>query len=216
LTPVSVANRPGLGSLAYRAGTHATFLETMLARLSTIEVEHEGQKFRPLLKLTTRERDDPSIALLDAWAMVGDVLTFYQERIANEGYLRTATERRSVIELARLVGYRLRPGVAASVYLALTIEDSQKVAIEPFEVRAQSVPGPGELPQTFENIEKIEARGRWNKLGPRLTQPQNALTLSASEPEGVTLYLKGISTGLNPNDPVLVKAGQESTLFRVV
>ncbi|MEK6406972.1 MAG: putative baseplate assembly protein [Acidobacteriota bacterium] len=218
LTPVSVANRPGLGSLAYRAGTHATFLETMLARLSTIEVEHEGQKFRPLLKLTTRERDDPSIALLDAWAMVGDVLTFYQERVANEGYLRTATERRTIIELARLVGYRLRPGVAASVYLALTIEDSQKVVIEPFEVRAQSMPGPGELPQTFENIEKIEARGRWNKLGPRLTQPQNALTLSASasEPEGASLYLKGISTGLNPNDPVLVKAGQESTLFRVV
>ena len=45
------------------------------------------------------------IALLDAWATVGDVLTFYQERIANEGYLRTATERRSVLELARLVGY---------------------------------------------------------------------------------------------------------------
>ncbi|MEK6288304.1 MAG: putative baseplate assembly protein [Acidobacteriota bacterium] len=217
LTPVSVANRPGLGSLAYRAGTHATFLETMLARLSTIEVEHEGQKFRPLLKLTTRERDDPSIALLDAWAMVGDVLTFYQERIANEGYLRTATERRTIIELARLVGYRLRPGVAASVYLALTIEDSQKVVIEPFEVRAQSMPGPGELPQAFENIEKIEARGRWNKLGPRMTQPQNALTLSTSKVEGASVYVKGISTGLNTNDPLLVREGpQRPVLFRVV
>lgn len=223
LTPLSVANRPGLGSLAYRVGTHATFFETMVARLTTMCLGSEedcqaGKGLRPLLKLTTRERDDPSIALLDAWAIVGDLLTFYQERIANEGYLRTATERRSVIDLGRLVGYRLRPGVAASVYLALTIEDSQKVVIEPFEVRAQSVPGPGELPQTFENIEKIEARGRWNKLGPRRTQPQNAATLfaSAGEPEGANLYLKGTSTGLNPNDPLLVRAGQTSDLFRVV
>ena len=56
---------------------------------------------RPLAALTTRAPDDPAIALLDAWATVADVLTFYQERIANEGFLRTATERRSVLELAR-------------------------------------------------------------------------------------------------------------------
>ena len=50
------------------------------------------------------------------------MLTFYQERIANEGYLRTATERRSVLELARLVGYQLAARrVAASVYLAYTL-----------------------------------------------------------------------------------------------
>ena len=34
---------------------------------------------------------DFSIALLDAWSMAADVLTFYQERIANEAYLRTAS-----------------------------------------------------------------------------------------------------------------------------
>src|SRR6185503_10204647 len=158
---------------------------------STIEIEHGGQKYRPLLHLTTREPDDPSIALLDAWAMIADVLTFYQERIANEGYLRTATERRSIIELARLVGYRLRPGVAASVWLALTCEDNEKVVIEPYEVRAQSVPGPGELPQSFENIEKFEARGRWNKLVPRITQPQTnaGLAAAARAKRPIALYL---------------------------
>ena len=44
------------------------------------------------------------------------MLTFYQERIANEAYLRTATERVSLLELARLIDYELRPGVAASTY----------------------------------------------------------------------------------------------------
>ena len=46
----------------------------MLAEIST----------RPALRaLTTRDDDDPAIALLDAWSVSLDVLTFYQERIAN-------------------------------------------------------------------------------------------------------------------------------------
>jgi hypothetical protein len=69
---------------------------------------------RPLTDLATRALDDPSMAILDAAAVVADVLTFYQERIANEGFLRTATERRSVLEMARAIGYELNPGVAAT------------------------------------------------------------------------------------------------------
>jgi hypothetical protein len=41
------------------------------------------------------------------------------------GYLCTATERRSVLELARLLGYKLRPGVAATVYLAYTMDEDR-------------------------------------------------------------------------------------------
>ena len=57
LTPEMVANRPGLSALTYRVGTHATFLETMLARLSTMQVEHDGQTYRPLGDLATRDAD---------------------------------------------------------------------------------------------------------------------------------------------------------------
>ena len=112
VTPLPTANRPGLSKLAYRIGTHAGFFETMLARLSS-------RDFPQLSGLTTRDPADPSIALLDAWATVADVLTFYQERIINEGYLPTATERRSILELAKLVGYKLRPGVTSSVFSGL-------------------------------------------------------------------------------------------------
>src|SRR3569833_376813 len=131
VTPVAIDNRPGLSALAYRVGTQAQFFEAMQARLSSIRVDGVGpdgqtvQTFQPLQALTTRDRGDLSIALLDGWATVADVLTFYQERIANEGFLRTATERRSVLELARLIGYALRPGVAATVYVAYTLDDKQ-------------------------------------------------------------------------------------------
>ena len=120
-------NRPGLSALAYRAGTHASFLDVMKARLSSSD-------FPGLKALRTRDGGDPSIALLDSWAVVADILTFYQERIINEGYLPTATERRSLVELARLVGYEPRPGVASSVFLAFTLEKKQD---------ALAVPGKG-------------------------------------------------------------------------
>src|SRR5215212_4296870 len=108
--PPAHENRPSLTTLNYRIGTHATFLRRMLDRLARVEIsDGPNAGARPLSALSTRATDDPAIALLDAWAVAADVLTFYQERIANEGYLRTAIERRSVLELARLVGYTLRP-----------------------------------------------------------------------------------------------------------
>ena len=57
----------------------------MLARLSSAD-------YPALRYLKTRDTDDFSIALLDASSVVLDILTFYQERLANESYLRTATQ----------------------------------------------------------------------------------------------------------------------------
>src|SRR5260370_35460502 len=85
-TPVEIVNQPGLSAIAYRVGTHSQFKQSMLASLSSTQQA-------ALIDLKTRGDDDLSIALLDAWAVVAGILTFYQERIANESYLRTATER---------------------------------------------------------------------------------------------------------------------------
>lgn len=132
-----------------------------------------ARTFQPLALLTTRRQSDPAIALLDAWAVVADVLTFYQERIANEAYLRTARERRSLIELAHLVGYKPRPGVSAGGHVAFTLDDGLSIEI-PAGTACQSVPAPGTTapPQTFETAEAIQARATWNELRPRLSRPQ--------------------------------------------
>lgn len=208
-TPLPLYNRPGLGQLAYRIGTHGAFLESMKARLPGFYLERpdaEGKpvKTYPLAQLTTRDANDPALALLDAWATVADVLTFYQERIANENYLRTATERRSIVELAALVGYKPRPGVAASVYLAYTLEaNSTEEVVIPAGSRAQSMPGPGEMPQPFETSEDLKARAIWNNLKPRLSRPQTQAAINASQ----ALYLQGTSTGLSKNDVLLIDYG---------
>jgi predicted phage baseplate assembly protein len=195
-------NRPGLGTLGYRVGTHGSFLETMLARLSAPD-------FPDLHGLASRSGDDAAIALLDAWATVGDVLTFYQERIANEGYLRTASERRSAVEVGRLVGYELRPGVAASVFLAYTLDKdlkgSDSVATVPKGSRAQSVPGPDELPQPFETSEDLVASSAWNDLKPRLWRPLRLFPSQAPSLEEI--YVDGVATNLKPGDLILLVFG---------
>ena len=181
----------------------------------------------PLCNLKTRDPNDFAIALLDAWATVADVLTFYQERIANEGYLRTATERRSVLELARSIGYELRPGVASTVYLAYTLNEDKSVTPPkptattiPKGSRTQSVPSPGELPQSFETSDELEARSQWNDLQVRLTQPQTEDSIREGKdqtPQTSRVYLKGIATNLRQNDPLLIDfGGGQPELFRVI
>jgi predicted phage baseplate assembly protein len=202
-TPVEFANRPGLSALAYRAGTHARFKASMLAGLSA----------SPALRdLTTRRDGDLTVALLDGWATVLDVLTFYQERIANEGYLRTAVERRSLLELARAIGYELGPGVAATTYLAFTADDSPgspTEAVIAVGTRAQSIPGQDELPQSFETAEEITARARWNALEPRRIETQFVQSPIRK------LLLAGTGLGLEVSDRLLAVQGDEYEVLRV-
>jgi len=213
LTPLSTYNRPGLSEINYRIGSHGSFLETMTARLTgyCLEKKDAVGKVYPLKALTTRDSTDPALAMLDAWATVADVLTFYQERIANEGYLRTATERRSVLEMARLVGYKPRPGVAASVFLAYALEKGfDDEVIIPAGSRVQSLSGPDELPQVFETSEDLKARAQWNTLKPRKSRPQSIASIKSSN----RVYLKGLNTNLNQNDPLLIGEGDaEPILF---
>lgn len=206
-TPVEVTNRPGLSAIAYRVGTWNQFYQSLLARLSTAELS-------PLSQLTSRESTDFAIALLDAWATVADVLTFYQERIANESYLRTAIERVSILHLARLIGYELRPGVAASTVLAFTLEDApgapRQVEI-PAGTKVQSVPKPGEQAQTFETLTSFVARAEWSTLKPRLTRRHPI------QREMDQVLFEGIATGLKPGDGLLlIPDGGGAPTFRQV
>src|SRR4029079_16805141 len=99
----------------------------------------------------------PAIAWLDAWSIAADVLTFYRERLTNEGYLRTARDEQALRELAALVGYKPRPGGAATAYLSYQMEATAAPVPIPAGAKAQSVPAPGERMQTFETGEPFTA-----------------------------------------------------------
>ncbi|TGX52365.1 putative baseplate assembly protein [Sphingomonas gei] len=207
ITPRPVANRPGLTRLSARIGTHADFLETMQARLSTHALADGA---RPLSALRTRDPADASIALLDAFAVAGDVLTFYQERIAGEGYLRTATQGRSVRELARLIGYEPSPGVSASTYLAFTLDSEPETPVTiAAGTGAKSLPRQNELPQIFETSRDLAARARWNLLGIRTSEPERGQNRDEDD-NTKDLYFAGTDTGLKPGDALLFQYGEST------
>ena len=195
VTPRAAVNRPGLPAVSYRPGRHGDFLESMIARLAS----------RPeLAGYTTRDPGDPGIALLDCWALAADIVGFYAERAANEGFLGTATLPDSLGYLARLVNYQPRPAVGASGYLAFTMDPGSAGTI-PAGAQARSIAAQGQPPQTFETAEAIAARSDWNQLAPRMTMPGgvSASTLSTLD----RLTLAGASLGLQPGTRLLFDFG---------
>lgn len=201
-TPVNFSNLPSQGVVSYRIGTHSRFKRSMLAALAKAE--------NPALsELGTRNDDDFSIACIDGAATMLDVLTFYQERYVNEHYLMTSTERRSVLEMAQLIGYQLSPGVAAATHLAFTLQSNpgdSNAHIEPVTIsqrtRVQSVPGQDEQAQVFETTTDIEARAEWNGVPAQLTYSYSP------EFGDLDLYIEGVSSNINAGDAILI-VGQD-------
>jgi hypothetical protein len=71
---------------------------------------------------TDHSPNDLGVMLVELFAYMGDIMLYYQDRIAHESYLDTAVERRSVVNLLRLLGYELRPPTAASADLTLLFD----------------------------------------------------------------------------------------------
>ncbi len=194
MTPAAIANRPGLPVIQYRVGTYSAFLETMLAALSSSSVP-------ALAGLRTRSSRDFSIALVDAWSEVLDILSFYTERLANEAYLGTAIEGRSVFELTRLVGYKPSPGVSASTVLAFTLASapgSPAIVPIPAGTRVQSVPGPGQSPQVFETSNSITAAIASNAIPAVISQPWQLRGNDSGT------WIAGTKNNINVGDALLI------------
>ena len=188
-------NRPGLSAIAYRS-VPGTSPKLPIAALS--HRDHPA-----LASLTTRDGDDFTIAL-DAVAAMGDVLTFYGS--GSPPSLPPDRDGTALHPEARPVGHELA-GVAASTLVA-TVEDPPVPRARRWPTgggRRRRGEGPEswprEKPQTFETVERIEARAEWNTLRPRLVGPQ----LIAGSPS--SLALAGTDTKLQPGDTLLLVTG---------
>lgn len=197
--PGTPHNPPGRTALDYRVGDYGSFLAAMLDRLAS-------PAYPALRGLTVRTPDDPAIGLLDAWAVLGDLLTFHSERIADEGYLRTAHDHRSLVLLGRLVGHVPRPGVAADTHLAYTLDRDPRaedvVVTIPRGAISHSVPAASdEESRTFETSEDLTARWAWNELAVRRRRP--ALIGPDDLRRRSELLVSGTSLGLTVGDKLL-------------
>jgi len=157
--PAVIDNRPSLARIGYRIGRYSDFRAQMLSLLDQ----------SPLLgSWTHRQPDDPGIALLESAAILGDILTFYQELYANESWLGTATWQTSIQQLVRLTGYRPAPGLGGTGLVAFEIAGASPVTIpSSFPFSAQIVGGAA--PANFETsaaITAVPALSRFNLYPP--------------------------------------------------
>ncbi|MFF4713524.1 putative baseplate assembly protein [Streptomyces eurythermus] len=206
LAPAPLHNPPGRTALDYRVGEYGTFLAALLDRLAS-------PAYPALGRLTVRTPDDPAVGLIDAAAVLGDLLTFHSERIADEAYLRTAREHRSLVLLGRLVGHRPRPGVAATTQLAYTLERDPRAESLPVPIprgaRSHSVPASADEPSlTFETSRDLTARWDWNELTVRRRRP--SLLTPDDLARRSELFVEGTANSLRAGDKLLFVFGEQA------
>jgi hypothetical protein len=206
VAPLPVDNPPGLAEIARRIGTHSSVKAALLRGLSRPDLP-------ALAELHRRDDADFAVALLDAAASAVDVLTFYVQRYANEHYLRTATELRSMAELGQLVGYQVRPGLAATADLAFTLQTAPGAPAEVLiaaGTAVQSSPEAGEQPVIYETVEDLPARPAFNAIRPRARAPQPEPGFD--EP----LRFTGTATNIRVGDGVAYRTSTGTIAFGLV
>lgn len=185
--PWVIFNPPGRNVIAYRVGDYMAFRHALLlSRAGEIELVN----WRPGAK------GDLALQMMEWWAYLADILTFYNEHIASQAYLRTADLPESVKRLIRVLGYRPRPGIGARGVLAALMSKPTSFTL-PQGFPVQSKPGPGKQPQIFE----LDA-------DTQITFPDavsvDVVVPPASLRSATSVLLKGSVTTVKVGDEVLV------------
>jgi hypothetical protein len=158
----------GLTDLPRQTGTFAEFRRALLRAISIrTTASLENHPLWSLRFLIERDRDglretlasigswrgrhpqDFGMMLLEMWAYVCDLTSFYDDVLAHESYVRTARRRESLRKLVDPLGYIPRPAVAALAELA-AFADGRQVVTLPLGTAFRSGEFDGNPPQVFE------------------------------------------------------------------
>ena len=192
--PRVVRNPPGLPEISYRVDDFAGFRRALLRPLAG---EQAIGAWRPA-------PGDLGLQVLEWWAYLADVLTFYNERIANESYLRTATQAGSVAGLVAPLGYQPAPGIAATGHLAAvsTAGGPAEPLVIPAGMRLSSTASPGVPAQTFE-VDSPGVSFTGQSTVPVTLPPQTKLKLNTDgTPQSV--LLAGRVSGVKAGDQLVL------------
>jgi hypothetical protein len=150
-----------------------------------------------------RQPDDFGVMLLEMWAYVCDVTTFYDEIYADEAYVRTAVRVESLRKLIGLLGYRPRPAVGATADLAAFAEGRRAIRL-PAGTAFRSGAFNGNPPQVFELTSDAVIHPLFNKW--RLQAIRPATFGPAALQQNFLLCANGTVTA-KKDELVLVRVG---------
>jgi uncharacterized phage protein gp47/JayE len=152
---------------------------------------------------TDRSPGDFGVVLIELFAYVGDILNFYNDRIANEAYIATAQQRQSVLNIASLLDYTPHGNVAATVSLQFTIGSPSAPVLIPGN--STQVTTLGTNPIVFETTQDLWIFGDGVSHTASATsngQPNQQVVLQAADPNsGMPWY---VFTGGGGNQTVQV------------
>lgn len=198
--PAVIDNRPGLSRFQYRIGDYTTMRAHMLDQLV---------KAPALSGWTYLGQDEPGIALLEGTALMGHILSFYQELYGNETKLPTASWQQSVFDLVRLTGYRPAPGLGGSTVFALEV-DTKTIVPAGFAFQAQ-LEG-FEQPSIFESQAAMEAFPAFSafhlyrrRLGLQAVKGKTSLDIARMG--GSTALADREEHGIEAGDRILILSG---------
>jgi hypothetical protein len=107
-------------TIDYLAKDYASFRQALLDFIPT-----------RLLAWTERSEADIGMMLLELFAYTADQLSYMQDRVANEAFLNTATQRRSVAGHLALIGYQMDEGAAAYTWLQFQVNSDVPLPANP-------------------------------------------------------------------------------------
>jgi hypothetical protein len=197
--PQVVSNPPGLVSITDRVDDFTGFRRALLRPLPG---EQALGAWRPTA-------GDLGLQFLEWWAYVADVLTFYNERIANETYLRTAQFPESIAGLVALLGYVPAPGLAATgqVGAIRTTTRPAEPLVIPVGMQLSSTASSGVPAQTFEAV-GVSFPGPSDVVATLAPDPALRVTSSGSVTDAgpASVLLAGKVTGTKAGDRLLLVA----------
>lgn len=128
---------------------------------------------------------DYQTIFVELWAYLADILTFYQERIANEAYLGTAALRDSLLKLASVTDYHPRPGAGATGLVAFSAAKGSSLIV-PANFRVGSKPAPGQQSIVFQTSAAVTVLGDNSSIplslvSPDVPFPQNTIVLQGTK-----------------------------------
>lgn len=97
---------------------------------------------------TSRSPQDFGIVLIELFATMGDVLSYYIDRVANEAFLLTATQRDSVLKIAQGLNYRPSGSAASTSDVTFTTNPAVLVTIPAYTL-VRSYTADGSAPIVF-------------------------------------------------------------------
>jgi len=151
-----------------------------------------------------RSEADFGMMFAEVLAASADDLSYLQDRVAGEAMLETATQRRSLVSLARLVDYEPRPATSGTTWLQLTVSAAGSAA--PGIQVAASAPDGGFIPfETGEGLAEtisVAVDKVWNHgiLPYWFDDDERCLSAGATE-----MWVAGHGFGFTDGQPILIQ-----------